>query len=33
VYGDEKKDEKKKDGKFTDTFGEEKKDEKKKDGK
>jgi hypothetical protein len=33
VYGEEKKDEKKKDGKFTDTFGEEKKDEKKKDGK
>jgi hypothetical protein len=33
IYGDEKKDEKKKDGKFTDTFGEEKKDEKKKDGK
>jgi hypothetical protein len=25
VYGEEKKDEKKKDGKFTDTFGEEKK--------
>ena len=25
VYGDEKKDEKKKDGKFTDTFGDEKK--------
>jgi hypothetical protein len=25
VYADEKKDEKKKDGKFTDTFGEEKK--------
>ena len=33
VYGDEKKDEKKKDGKFTDTFGDEKKDEKKKDEK
>ena len=29
VYGEEKKDEKKKDGKYTDTFGEEKKDEKK----
>ena len=29
VYGDEKKDEKKQDGKYTDTFGEEKKDEKK----
>jgi len=25
VYGEEKKDEKKKDGKYTDTFGEEKK--------
>ena len=33
VYGDEKKDEKKKDGKFTDTFGEEKKEEKKAGGK
>ena len=33
VYADEKKDEKKKDGKFTDTFADEKKDEKKKDGK
>ena len=32
VYGEEKKDEKKKDGKYTDTF-EEKKDEKKKDEK
>ncbi len=33
VYGEEKKDEKKKDGKYTDTFGDEKKDEKKKDEK
>jgi Ni/Co efflux regulator RcnB len=33
VYADEKKDEKKKDGKFADTFADEKKDEKKKDGK
>ena len=33
VYGDEKKDEKKQDGKYTDTFGDEKKDEKKQDGK
>ena len=33
VYGEEKKDEKKKDGKYADTFGDEKKDEKKKDGK
>ena len=32
VY-EEKKDEKKKDGKFADTFADEKKDEKKKDGK
>jgi len=29
VYGDEKKEEKKNDGKYTDTFGDEKKDEKK----
>ena len=33
VYGDEKKDEKRQDGKYTDTFGDEKKDEKKQDGK
>ena len=33
VYADDKKDEKKKDGKFADTFADEKKDEKKKDGK
>ena len=33
VYGDEKKDEKKTGGKYTDTFGDEKKDEKKKDEK
>ena len=36
VYGDEKKDEKKKDekkGSYVDTFGDEKKDEKKKDEK
>ena len=33
VYADEKKDEKKKDGKFADTFADEKKDEKKKDEK
>ena len=29
VYGEEKKDEKKKDGKYTDTFGEDKKKEEK----
>ena len=29
VYGDEKKEEKKNDGKYTDTFGDDKKDEKK----
>ena len=33
VYGDDKKDEKKQDGKYTDTFGDEKKDEKKTDEK